>query len=142
MSRTMSNSLQASILTFHQPSSPTFSCLWSNNSLLIKMSILKPGPLNVNTHPLFEIPPKAASDAIAAKYKSLGGANGVLGGNTGASLGIDLPVTDTDGWSCSFQNGEIYWFPDVGAHAIFGSIYLKWKSNVLANRQLVIPFLT
>lgn len=35
-------------------------------------------------------------------------------------------MPDGRGRACDYQNGSIYWTPDLGAHEVHGDIRLKW----------------
>jgi hypothetical protein len=64
-----------------------------------------------------------ASDAINAKYASLGGASGFLG------TALTPLETDPGGNHIDYQGGSIYYSVASGAHAIYGEIYKKWTSE-------------
>src|SRR4051794_17607082 len=87
--------------------------------------------------PIEIIVPENVLQAIAAKYNSLGGAAGVLGGDERLRLPQKTP--GTNGWHAFFKKGEIYWLPETGAVAIYGAIWDKWKSAGSLTSHLAYP---
>jgi len=73
----------------------------------------------------FHSPLEAATHYITDKYNALGGASGILG----ITDGDISPCPDGRGFFRHFwNNGSIYWSPDTGVHAVYGSIREKWAS--------------
>ncbi|MCB0211876.1 MAG: hypothetical protein KDJ52_21225 [Anaerolineae bacterium] len=62
--------------------------------------------------------------AIRAKYESIGAEASPLGYPTTD----ESKTPDGKGRYNHFQNGSIYWTPEIGAHEVHGSIRKKWKS--------------
>jgi hypothetical protein len=67
--------------------------------------------------------PGAVGGAIAGKYLALGGCGSVLG----APVSFELDTADHRGRYSVFENGGIYWRPDIGAHEVHGGIRDAWK---------------
>lgn len=78
---------------------------------------------------------QAASSAIALKYGQVGGSGGGLGYPlTGAWC-----APDGIGGRQRFQNGAIYWHPDVGAHFIIGHIASKYERMGAQESEIGYP---
>jgi LGFP repeat-containing protein len=60
--------------------------------------------------------------AIDDKYAALGGSGGFLGQPTSP----EQALPDGRGRHRDYQHGLIYWSPETGAHAVYGSIGQKW----------------
>jgi hypothetical protein len=73
--------------------------------------------------------------AIGEKYSALGGAGGPLG-----SPASDESDALNGGRFNNFQNGFIYWHPNLGAHAVYGLIGEKW--NQLGREKGVLGYPT
>src|SRR5699024_1304734 len=80
-------------------------------------------------------PSPEGKDAIAAKWRALGGASGVLGKATGSAT-CDLK---NDGCVRSFQKGKIAWTKSTGAHYVTGSHLSRWTSMSSQNGRLGYP---
>jgi uncharacterized protein with LGFP repeats len=61
--------------------------------------------------------------AISDKYTQLGGVTGLLG----AAVTAEIPAAN-GGLKQEFQNGSIYWHPDIGAHETHGWIRARWQA--------------
>lgn len=69
-------------------------------------------------------PEEIASSMIKARYQSLGGARGVLGGPV-SNITI---CPDRIGFFQHYKkNGSIYWNPSTGAHEVHGAIRKRWS---------------
>ncbi|KAG7294203.1 hypothetical protein NEMBOFW57_004273 [Staphylotrichum longicolle] len=68
-----------------------------------------------------------ASQAIAEKYRQLGGEAGFLGRAT-TDLTQDIGIGGTLGYHINYTGGSIYWTGTEGAHVIYGQIYQKWMA--------------
>jgi Uncharacterized protein potentially involved in peptidoglycan biosynthesis len=62
---------------------------------------------------------------IQKKYKSLNGAEGILGSAKSAQEEV---TKDGQGRFKEYQNGVIYWHPSTGAHEVHGAILYKWNA--------------
>jgi uncharacterized protein with LGFP repeats len=62
--------------------------------------------------------------AIDDKYAALGGSGGPLGQSTST----EQATPDGRGRRRDFQQGWIYWSPETGAHAVYGTIGQKWNA--------------
>lgn len=60
---------------------------------------------------------------INAKYAELGSADGLLGRTVSAVAA----TANHTGFVRTFQNGSIYWHPQVGAHELHGPIRVRWS---------------
>lgn len=72
--------------------------------------------------------------AIRERYADYGYERGILGYPT-----TDEIATRSGGRFQHFQHGSIYWHPDTGAHAIYGSIFDKWAALGYENGPLGYP---
>lgn len=68
-------------------------------------------------------PLQVATQFINAKYRSLKGAAGFLGGPKTAVTACP----DQQGYFRHFQAGSIYWHPSSGVHAVHGEIRDRWS---------------
>jgi hypothetical protein len=80
-------------------------------------------PALIGTIVGFTSPLDLATFFINAKYAELGGAAGFLGTTTSAVVASATTV----GFGRTFQNGAIYWHPNVGAHEVHGPIRVRWQ---------------
>src|SRR5262249_42285634 len=62
--------------------------------------------------------------AIRDKYLALGG----CGSGLGAPITDERPSADEVGRYNDFQNGAIYWTPQIGAFEIQGDIHARWSA--------------
>lgn len=78
----------------------------------------------------------SGAEAIAAKYRALGGRSGRLGAP-------DAPVRtnpDETGMRRRYANGHIYWHPETGAHPIYdGPIWEQWADQRWEEGELGYP---
>ncbi len=73
------------------------------------------------TTPVVEVP---GPDAVAAKWRELGGESGTLG-----PAKSEPEAFGFDGALQTFENGSIGWQEQLGAHALFGSISVRWLES-------------
>ncbi len=91
-------------------------------STLAALSVI---PISVVTMPLVLNQPVyavAIYGAIFDKWVSLGGYSSPVGSPTTD----ELPAARGGRYN-EFQNGYIYWLPNLGAHAVYGYIGVKWN---------------
>jgi len=70
-------------------------------------------------------PVEPQASPIAAKYAQTGGKYGFLGL---PQDGGELPCMDGKGKYQRFQQGAIFWHPDIGAFEVHGMIYLRYQA--------------
>ncbi|MFP5220287.1 MAG: LGFP repeat-containing protein, partial [Actinomycetes bacterium] len=90
----------------------------------VHISLSRPGGDKLTTFwsPSKSLPPPVdPTDAIAAKWKELGGAGGVLGDPVGTEYDA------ATGRAQDYQGGTVYWSSKTGARAVQGSISLRYK---------------
>lgn len=92
------------------------------NALPSVQIFILPSATATTSHIHIPLPKPAGQIAIEAKYAALGGAGGFLG----APKEPVYKAPDGVGYYEYFQNGAIYWKPDIGAYEMHGLILAKW----------------
>jgi LGFP repeat-containing protein len=106
------------------PASPALSdIVGSFKGIVADGTVAVTDPALIGTIVGFTSPLDLATFFINAKYAELGGAGGFLGTTTSAVV----PSASTVGFGRTFQNGAIYWHPNVGAHEVHGPIRVRWQ---------------
>ncbi|SIS21210.1 N-acetylmuramoyl-L-alanine amidase [Williamsia sterculiae] len=78
---------------------------------------------------------QADTGAIAQKWRSVGGATGLLGKPTSA----ELTTTDGKAKFADFANGQVVWSPETGAQILQGAIKTAWSALGGSGSPLGLP---